>query len=69
MWEGPRSNSPTKADARHNLSGGRDRVISDLPAFYPQDRGAVSVSPDRQRILFTSVPSVNSVIQMVDGFF
>ena len=29
----------------------------------------VSVSPDRQHILFTSLPTMNSVIQMVDRFF
>jgi Tol biopolymer transport system component len=51
-----------------DLSGGRDRFLSELPSFYTQERGAVSVSPDRQRILFTSLPTANSVIQMVDGF-
>jgi dipeptidyl aminopeptidase/acylaminoacyl peptidase len=51
-----------------DLSGSRDRVLSDLPAFFVQDRAAISVSPDRQRVLFTSLPVVNGVIQMADGF-
>jgi Tol biopolymer transport system component len=49
-----------------DLTGGHDRLISDLPAFWPQER--LSVSPDRQRILFTSMPTLSSVIQMVEGF-
>ncbi len=47
---------------------GRDRFISDVPALFLQDRASVSVSPDRRRILFTSAPSLNTVIQMVEGF-
>jgi hypothetical protein len=39
-----------------------------MPSFFPQDRASVSVSPDRRRILFTSAPNFNVVIQMVDGF-
>lgn len=51
-----------------DLSGGHDQIISGMPSFFPQDRASVSVSPDRRRILFTSVPNINAVIQMVDGF-
>ena len=51
-----------------DLSGGPDRIISDMPSFFPQDRAVVSVSPDRRHILFTSAPNLNVVIQMVDGF-
>ena len=51
-----------------DLSGSHDRIISDLPGFFFQERASVSVSPDRRRILFTSVTNANTVIQMVDGF-
>ena len=51
-----------------DLSGGRDRVLSDLPAFFFQERFAVSASPDRQRILFSSAAGASAQIQMVDGF-
>jgi serine/threonine protein kinase len=51
-----------------DLSGGNDRIISDMPAYFPQDRASVSVSLDRRRILFTSAPNLNVVVEMVDGF-
>jgi hypothetical protein len=51
-----------------DLSGGRDRIVSNVPGYFVLDRAFLSVSPDRRRILYSAVPTATSVIQMVDGF-
>jgi Tol biopolymer transport system component len=51
-----------------DLSGARERIVSEVPAHWNLNRAYLSVSPDRRRVLYSALPSVNLIIQMVEGF-
>jgi Tol biopolymer transport system component len=50
-----------------DLTGAREQVVSEAPAHWNLNRAYLSVSPDRRRFLYSAMPTVNLVIQMVDG--